>query len=258
MSKRMKSIGRKLKNLSDPSLAHSHKEGANVLFMLTSVDPKWGRYLYCQYRRYGLILNQSLKYYKKSIKLLNECRQLKVQEKTGFRNIPDNLRDNLEINTMQFLILTKLGLEYLFTEYESAIKQIKKHRKENYDPPLDTEDLGSRLKKIKDAIEVKSEIPRQVYTILDRRDIVEHPTTQRLWEGSETGWKTVNLSWVLCGEIDGIISPIVIFVNEFVKKVEAYIKDNPIPGTLNGLTRGLKAGEQFKKPNPQRSSFSQK
>lgn len=248
MSKRIKPRGRKLKNLSDPALAHSHKQGATVHFMLTAVDPKWGRYLYCQYRRYGLILNQSLKYYKKTIKLLNECRQLKVEEKSGFRDISDDLRDKLEINSIQFFVLTKLGLEYLVAEYQLAIKQIKEHRGENYAFPLDTDDLGDRLKILKDAIGVKSEIPPQIYTILDRRDIVEHPTTDRLWEGSETGWKTVNLSWVLCGEIEGIIDPLVSFVNEFVEKVEAYIKDNPIPGNLTGLTRGFKSGEQYKKP----------
>ncbi|MBA7508701.1 hypothetical protein ES705_00633 [subsurface metagenome] len=180
--------------------------------------------------------------------LLNQCRKLKVNEKTDFRIIPDHLRNKLEINSMMFLLLLKLGLEYLVAEYQPVIRKIKKHREKSYSDPLDTEDLGNMLKTLKDAIGIKSEIPTQIYTILDRRDIVEHPTTDRLQEGSETGWKTVNLSWVLCGEIEGIIDPIVYFVNEFVEKVEAYIKDNPIPGTLTGVTRGLKAGEQYKKP----------
>ncbi len=58
----------------------------------------------------------------------------------------------------------------------------------------------------------------------------------------------MNLSWILSGEIEGIIDPIVHFVNEFVEKVEVYRKDNPMPGTLTGVTRGLKAGKQYKKP----------
>jgi len=248
MSRNIKTRGRKLKNVSASTLAHSHREGVAVSFILTAVDPKWGRYLYCQYHRYGLILNQSLKYYRKTIKLLEQCRQLKVDEKTGFRNIPDNLRDKLEINSMLFLLLTKLGLEYLVAEYQLPIKRIKDRRGEDYVPPLDTDDLGSKLKVLKDGIGIESKIPSQIHSILDRRDIVEHPTTDRLWESSETGWKIVNLSWVLSGEIEGIIDPVVSFVNEFVEKVEAYIKNNPIPGTLVGVTRGLKAGEQYKKP----------
>jgi hypothetical protein len=248
MSKKIKPRGRKLKNLSDPNLAHSHKKGTTVYFMSTSVDPKWGRYLYHLYQRHSLVLKQSLKYYKKTIELLNQCRQLEVDEKTGFRMIPDNLRNKLEINSMKFLILLKLGLEYLVTEYQPVIKEIKKYRGESFNDPLNTEDLRNRLKILKNAIGIKNEIPTQIYTILDRRDIVEHPTTDRLQEGSGTGWKTVNLSWVLCGEIEGIIDPIVHFVNEFIEKVEAYKKDNPIPGTLTGITRGLKAEEQYKKP----------
>lgn len=248
MSKKIKPRGRKLKNLSDPNLAQSHKKGKTVYFMLTSVDPKWGRYLYHLYYRYNLILKQSLKYYRKTIMLLNQCRRLNVEEKSNFRMIPDHLRNKLEINSMQFLVLLKLGLEYLVAEYQPAIREIKKYHGESYADPLDTDGLGNRLKTLKDAIGIKSEIPTQIYTILDRRDIVEHPTTDRLQEGSETGWKTVSLSWVLCGEIEDMINPIIHFVNEFVEKVEAYKKDNPIPGTFTGLIRGLKAGEQYKKP----------
>lgn len=248
MSRKIKPKGRKLKNMSDPSLAHSHKKGAKVYFALTAVDPRWGRYLYYNYRRYGLILSRSLRYYKRTIDLLNQCRQIEVEEKTGFRKIPDSLKKKLEINSMQFLILMKLGLEYLVMEYQTAIKQIKEHRREVYKPPLDTNDLGEKLRILKDVIGIKNSVPTEIYTILGRRDIVEHPTTERLWEGSDTGWKTVSLSWVLSGEIEGITDPIISFVNEFVKTVETYIKENPIPGKLNISHRGLKAGEQYKKP----------
>ena len=248
MSKKIKPRGKKLKNMSDPTLARPHKQGETVYFTLSSVDPKWGRYLYYQHYRYGLIFSQALEYYKETIRLLDQCRQLKVDEKTDFRRIPDNLRDKLEINSIQFLILINLGLEYLGAEYKLAIKQIKDHRGESYTHPLDTDKLGDKLKALKNAIELESEIPIQIYTIIERRGIVEHPTTDRLWGDIDTGWKSVNLSWVLCGEIEGIIEPVVLFVKEFVKKAEVYIKNNPIPGALTGVKRGLKAGEQYKKP----------
>lgn len=241
-------MGRKLKNISDPTLAHSHKKGTKVYFALTAVDPKWGRYLYLNYKRYYLILRQSLKFYKKTIDLLNQCRQLAVEKKTGFRKVPDGLKEKLEINSMQFLILMKLGLEYMVIEYQTAIKQIKEHKGETYKPPVDTDDLGERLKALKEILSIQTPIPNEIYTILGRRDIVEHPTLTRLWEGSDTGWKTVSLSWVLSGEIEGITEPIISFVNEFIKTAEAYIKTNPVPGKLNISHRGLKAGEQYKKP----------
>lgn len=248
MSKRIKILGGKLKNISDPAQAHSHKARAIVYFMQTAVDSRWGRYLFNQYRRYGLILGKGAKCYGYAIKTLQECRQLPVNNKSGFRTIPLNLRDRLEINTMQFLIFTKLGLEYLVTEYEFPVKQIKTYRGESFSILPDTNDLAQRLKILVQGVGITTEIPTQIHTVLSRRDIVEHPTTDRLWNGTDTGWKTVNLSWALSGEIEGIIDPIVTFVNEFVFKVEKYIKDNPIPGELKISHRGLKAGEHFKKP----------
>ena len=152
MSRRIKPSGKKLKNLSDPILARSHKKGKEIYFLLPSLDPKWGRYFYHLYPRYILILNQSLKYYKKTIMLLNQCRQLNVKEKTGFRMIPDNLRNKLEINSIQFLVLLKLGLEYLLSEYQKTIREIKNYRGESYTDPLDTDNLANRFKILKDAI----------------------------------------------------------------------------------------------------------
>ena len=116
--------------------------------MLQSVDPKWGRYMYYQYHRYGLFFNKALKYFEKTIKLLNQCRQLSIDEKRNLRIVPDDLRNKLEINSAQFLIFTKLGLEYLIAEYQLAIIQIKDHRGESYTPPLDTDNLQDKLKNL--------------------------------------------------------------------------------------------------------------
>jgi uncharacterized protein HemY len=77
------------------------------------------------YHRHNLILNQCLRSYKRTITLLDRCRSLKVDENTGFRMIPDYLRNELEIESMMFLMLLKLGLEYLVAEYQSIISDIK-------------------------------------------------------------------------------------------------------------------------------------
>jgi len=248
MSKKLTIKGRKLKNLSDPTLAHSHPQGATVNFALTSVDPKWGRYLYLQYRRNGHILRAGARYYNNALKSLEKCRKLPVEDKTGFRKVPDKLKIQFEIQTIQFLTLTKLGLEYLVTEYELAVKQIKAKRNEDFSMPANVEELAKRLETLANAVGVTCKFPQEIHTIIDRRHIVEHPTTDRLWNGTDTGWKVVNLSWALSGELEGLLDPIVAYVNEFVEKVEKYIADNPIPGELKISHRGLKAGEQYKKP----------
>lgn len=247
MSKKIAIKGRKLKNVSDPTLAHSHPQGAKVNFALTSVDPKWGRYLYLQYRRNGFILREGARYYKLALKSLNKCRELPVEEKSGFRKVPDKLKRKLEIQVIQFLVLTKLGLEYLITEYELSIKQIKAKRNEDFLMPVNEEELAKRLETLAKAVGVIAKFPTEIHTIVNRRHIVEHPTTDRLWNGTDTGWKTVNLSWALSGELEGILDPLITYVNEFVEKVEKYIADNPIPGELKISHRGLKAGEQYKK-----------
>jgi hypothetical protein len=93
------------------------------------------------------------------------------------------------LQTIQFLTLTKLGLEYLVTEYELAIEQIKEKQNVVFDMPTDEEDLAKRLEALAKAVGVSMEFPQEIHTIINRRHIVEHPTNDRLWNGTDTGWK---------------------------------------------------------------------
>lgn len=247
MTKSVYPKGRKLKNVSDPKQAHAHKAGTKIYFMQTAVDNRWGRYLFNQYYRYPLIFKKGLLHYKYALKALKKCRKLPI-DKGNFRTLPLNLRDQLEINTMLFLMLTKLGFQYLVTEYEAPLKQIKKYRKEVFEIPPDTDDLTNRLRALAKGVGVTRGIPSKLHIICDRRDIVEHPTVDRLRNGTDIGWKTVNLSWSLSGEIENIMNEVINYVNEFVKKAEEYIKNNPVPGELKVSHRGLVAGEPYKKP----------
>ncbi len=194
------------------------------------------------------MLNKSGDYYDKTIELLEKCRQVEVDEKSGIRTVPDDLKEDLEINSMQFVILTKLGYEYLYAEYITAIKQIKKHKQEEFVVPSDAEDLGQRLSAIMKVVGYTKTIPQELYKLFDRRDIVEHPTLGRLWDGSETGWKNVHLSWVLSGEVEGILDGIIPFTQGFIDALQKYVDENPVPGELKISHRGLRAGEQYKKP----------
>jgi hypothetical protein len=79
MSRRIKPKGRKLKNLSDPSLAKPHKKGSKLYFTLNSLDPIWGWYLYHLYHRHGLILKKCLRSYKRTIILWNHVETSKYK-----------------------------------------------------------------------------------------------------------------------------------------------------------------------------------
>ncbi len=247
-SKRLHTTGRKLKNISDPKLAHSHAAGAKVYFAQPAIDKKWGRFYFYHYPRNYHLFVAGQKAYKRTFKLLEECRKLPVNPKTNDRTVPEKLRDLLEIASMSYFVLTKMGFEYLTAEYLLAVKQNKDHKHEPFTMPSDDDDLLEKVKSLVSGLGITQPIPQAVMTVLERRDIVEHPTQSRLYNCTETGWKNNHLAWVLSGEIEGLPDQIIPFVNTVVKAAEKYKEDNPVPGTLTGLTRGLKSGEPFKKP----------
>jgi hypothetical protein len=129
MSKKQNIRAQKMKNASDPALARSHKEGAVVELVQPANDKKWGRYFFNHYRRYILLLTKSLEEYEETIKLLEECRKIKVDEVRGTRHIETDLRDKLELHSMQFLILLKLGFEYMTLEMLPAVNQVQTAKK---------------------------------------------------------------------------------------------------------------------------------
>jgi hypothetical protein len=90
-------------------------------------------------------------------------------------------------------------------------------------------------------------VPTSLFDLFTRRDIVEHPTSERLYNATENGWKNNHLAWVLSGEIEGKNDEIVEFVNRITETFDQYLKDNPIPGKLEGVQRGVKSVDPFKK-----------
>lgn len=247
MSKRIKISARKLKNISDSSLAHSHKAGAIVEIVQPAVDKKWGRYYfnYGQYRNY-LMFSIALTNYKKSINLLNRCRKILV-DKTGVRHIDIELRDKLEKSSSQFVVFTKLGFEYLVAEYIPTVKQIKDYYNEHFELPHEDIDLLEKINILINGLGISNIIPSSVELLLNRRDIFEHPTPDRLYNCNDSGWKNNHLAWVLSGEFVGCMKEIEKFVNNISKTMEKYKKENPVPGELKLGIRGLRAGESFKK-----------
>jgi hypothetical protein len=76
---------------------------------------------------------------------------------------------------------------------------------------------------------------------------VEHPTLDRLYNSTENGWKNNHLAWVLSGDMEGTMEEIIHFTQEVIDVFDKYDKENPIPGTLDGVVRGLKSIDSYKK-----------
>jgi hypothetical protein len=241
-----KVVGQKLRDESDPSLARVHKEGAVVQKVQPAKDNRWGRYYFNHYQRYYLILNEARKHYNRTIYYLKQCRKVKVDEVRGTRHVEDSLRDKLEIHSMQFLILTKLGYEYMTHEMLPSVDYIQYKIQGILREDWDKVELLDRLKALVTRLNIKTKIPPKLFELFDRRDIVEHPLSYRLYNSTENGWKNNHLAWILSGEVDGVWTEIINFTNEIIETFANYVKNNPIPGTL-GIKRGLKSIDPYKK-----------
>lgn len=239
--------GNKLKNESDPLLAREHKEGAVVELVQPAKDNKWGRYYFNHYRRHYLLLNEARKHYNRTIYYLSKCRKIEVDAQRGTRHIDDNLKEKLDLHSMQFLILLKLGYEYMTLEMLPSVDYIQFKKQGIPRENWDILELNDRLNALVKRLSIKRPIPSKLLEFFLRRDIVEHPQSDRLYNATENGWKNNHLAWILSGEIDAVLTEIVNFTNEVIETFEKYNKDNPIPGTLEGVKRGLKATDPYKK-----------
>lgn len=247
MSKKLKISSLKLKNVSDPKLARFHNKGSSFELVQSSLDKKWGRYYFNHYNRYLLYFERAGLEYNETMKTLSVCRKIKVDTKTSIRHIEDKMRDDLELHSALFLILIKLGFEYMTNEILPTVNRIM-NRLDNT-PIVEWEqlDINDRLNSLTKMLNSKTSVPLELYNLFDRRDIVEHPTQDRLYNMQDNNWKNNHLAWVLSGEIEDVFDSIVNFVNEQTILFEKYVIDNPMPGKLLGVQRGIKAGEQFKK-----------
>lgn len=237
----------KLRNATDPSLARPHKQGAVVELVQPAKDNRWGRFYFNHYKRYYLLLNQSRKHYNRTIYYLKQCRSIEVDAQRGTRHIDDNLKEKLELHSMLFLVFLKLGYEYMTLEMLPSVDYIQFKKQNIPRENWDIVELNDRLKALTNRLSIKATIPPKLLDLFKRRDIVEHPLSGRLYNATENGWKNNHLAWVLSGEIEGVLTEIIKFTNEIIEVFDNYVKDNPIPGTLEGVKRGLKSTDPYKK-----------
>jgi hypothetical protein len=244
--KKVKDIkGNSLKNAYDPALAKPHEKGAVVEIVQTAKDNKWGRYYFTKHFRYPHIFNKADDCHTKTLVLLDKCRQLNVG-KDSSRFVSQELKFDIEFVSMEFLILLKLGFEYLTVELLDSINTVKQNLQGL--PRIDWEniELKDRIEILKKNLNYKIKTPDCLDTLFQRRDIVEHPSSPRIYNNDEQGWKNVHLAWILSGEIENMCKDLEAFVNGLVRAYDKFIKDNERPGSLE-VKRGLKSNDPFKR-----------
>lgn len=245
--KQYKFVGSKLKNTSDPSQANPHSAGTVVEFVQPSKDNVYGRYYFTHYRRHFFMLEKALKYFEKIKELIDQCRNTTVG-KDNVRHIDDKIKEELEVESTEYVVLTKIGLEYMTIEMLSFINSAICKKGGRIDMvQWETFTLLERIKSLLLALKLQLQIPTELTTLLSRRDLVEHPKWSHLYNCDLVEWKSVHLAWILSGDIYNYDESIVPFINAIIIAFEKFEKENQIPGELTGLTRGLKSMDQTKK-----------
>jgi hypothetical protein len=108
-------------------------------------------------------------------------------------------------------------------------------------------DLNLRIRALVNKLGITDPIPSSLFLLFDRRDIVEYPTSERIYNSTPTGWKNNHLAWVLSGDIESALDEIIPFINKIFGTYVKYKDDSAAPGYLTGVKRGMKAKDPFKK-----------
>lgn len=133
-----------------------------------------GRFHFTHYSRAYALLDIAGEHYARSIIYFQECRKVPFDGKLGLRQIPDKLRDKLDLHSMQYLMLLKTGLEYLTHEMLPTIDNIQEIIHGTPKTNWDVVDLNLRIRALVNKLGITDPIPSSLFLLFDRRDIVEH------------------------------------------------------------------------------------
>lgn len=237
--------GKALKNTYDSSLAKSHKKGTPVQVVQPAKDNKWGRYYFTRYFRFPAILNKADTHYETTISLLNKCRREPLG-KDQVRFVPEKLKEELEIASMEFLMLFNLGFVYLAAELLDSIYAVKSNLEDRKKIEWEKLKLIPQINLLKKELDYKTDIPECLALLFSRRDIVEHPDPSRIYNSDKRSWKNVHLAWILSGEIETINGNIQTFTDGLIEAYEIFREAHKHSGTLN-IKRGLRSDDPYTK-----------
>lgn len=245
MSKKYLEKGTPLRNISDPQIAKPHKKGDVFSLCQFAKDNIWGQYAFCYFPKFPLYFEQVKYYYNETIKVLEECRKVEVHPENKQRFLSYELVSSLENFSSYFLIFNKLAFEYLCEEFLFIINNVEmNHKREKLE--MGELETFEKLKKIKKFLKSRKSPPPILLTLFKRRDIIVHPTRERLYNSDKNEWSNINTCWVLSGKIEINFLEIEKFIEELYNAFERYQKENAKPGKLN-VERGIKSLDQYKK-----------
>lgn len=246
MPKKRKISGPKLNNTFEVSLQRSHESGAKVRPVLMALDKKWGRYCFPLSYHTVLLLENTEMLYNELIYLINKARQTKVDEQANLRYIDYELVNASFLKGGEYLIAFSLSLEYFSIEILWKLNNLTRQMGRVLDIN-ESWNTTEKLNCIKKVLKHNIDIPQEIGSILERRDIFTHPTFLRIYPTTETDWQNNHVAWVLSGNVHNTYGELEKYLEKVSESFNKYVNENKRQVTLNRLKRGLRAKESLKK-----------
>ncbi len=234
-------MARKIRTKADPTLAESHAAGAKVTLVQPALHETYGTLLvprpvyWLQHAKAALARQESLR----------QLDQRVLETELGAsdsRILAGDLAIALYVTGTEAVLHIVLAVQQLVTELELGLKITR--------PPL--ENLNTRLGTVLRAIEYMGlgVDPRygRFGELQEVRDAVEHPEKETVYNSTGGEWDRVPLAWIASGKALSAIEASLALIADIAKAWDAFQSAHASgPGTLTGVTRGIRSLESAKK-----------
>lgn len=245
MPKKTNISGPNLNYISDKSLQHSHKAGAKVRPLLTSLDKRWGRYYFPLTLNYITLLEETKSIYEGLVKLIEQARDTKEDTNLNSRFIEYDLVNSLFIKCGEYLTSYSLTLEYFSIELLWQLNNLGNAG----GPKIIINDDWNTIQKLgylESILQHTTKLPNDVNDILIRRDIFVHPTFNRIYTSGVNDWQNNHIAWTLSGRVLNSLDGLQGYIYTVTESFDDYLNKHQKSVTLR-VQRGIKSTEPIKK-----------
>lgn len=241
-------MGRKIRDISDPKLAKSHKKGAKVAWMQPCLHDQFGKIMYQWPNFWVLNFREAQRAYKRLRLYESEVLNIEIS-RSDDRHIYDiKLIEKMYKSGFDLVANTYICFEHLtLVIIRGVYRDNVKIRSELLD-----KELKDKLAHILKNVFLKPELMKhegyiKLFSEFEvKRHAFNHPIELNVYNSTQE-WDNVPLAWIMAGKYHKGFLSIKRLLFEISKLWDKYQKDNAKPTTLN-IVRGIKSAHQFKKP----------
>lgn len=241
-------MGKKIRDISDPTLAKGHKKGAKVMWVHPCLHDKFGKIMFAWPHYWLFNYRIARKAHQRLKKYQNEILNIEISNSND-RHIYDSdfieklYRAGFELTANIYISFEHLTLEIIRGVYRNDERTRKK---------LLNSELKVKLNHIVKKIFFSPDlVSHSGYVKLfsefeNKRHAFNHPLEDNVYNISHN-WDLVPLAWIISGKYESGFKEIEKFLEIISTRWQEYIKENDKPAKIN-IIRGIKSGHQYKKP----------